>query len=448
MSTEVVAHDADLSRSVWERLDCHVQGLADRLVKDRRDFHRYAETGWTEFRTASLIGRRLADLGWEVAAGREVIDAEARMGLPERDVLAAAWDRALSQGGDPAFLEALRGGFTGIVGVLRAGGGPTVGLRFDIDALPLKESRTPEHRPFAEGFASVNVGATHACGHDGHVAIGLGVASVLAQVVDLLQGTVKLIFQPAEEGVRGAKSMVTAGVVDDVDAIVALHLISGWPTGQLAVGRNSYLATDKFDARITGRAAHAGGSPQLGQNALLAAATAVLNLYAIARHSTGATRINVGHLIAGDGRNVIPPSALLLIETRGETSALNDYMYTAAVRILESAAAMYDCELEIRAMGAAQSATCDPALTAHISQLTEGLAELRMVERRPGAGSEDYTYMMRRVQARGGLATAIGLGADFGGYGHHTPEFDFDEAALALAVKLLTGVVLDLHRAS
>jgi aminobenzoyl-glutamate utilization protein A len=342
----------------------------------------------------------------------------------------------------------VRGGFTGVVGVLGNGDGPTVGLRFDIDALPLRESRSPDHRPAREEFASINDGpldpAMHACGHDGHAAIGLGVAEILAGLADRIPGTVKLIFQPAEEGVRGAKSMVKAGVVDDVDYMLGLHLYSRWEMGALTCGMGGYLATSKFDALFTGEPAHAGASPQGGKNALLAAATAVLNLYAIPRHREGTTRINVGRLEAGTGRNVICPEAQLVIETRGATTALNDYMYTRATSVLNAAAAMYDCTVSLRAMGGAESADSDRELAERVAAIATAMGTFTMRPPENGGGSEDYTYMMKRVQAQGGLATSIGLGADVGGGGHHTATFDIDERALSLAVALLSRVTINL----
>ncbi len=420
--------------------------VTESLIADRRDFHRYAETGWCELRTASLIARRLTDLGLDVRVGRDVIDEASRMGIPTPADLAAALVRARAQGADAEFLEAVRDGFTGVVATLGRGDGPTIGLRFDIDALDLVESHSAGHRPWIEGFASVNDGAAHACGHDGHAAIGLGLARVLAGLQDSLRGTVKLVFQPAEEGVRGAKAMVMAGVVDDVDLMLGLHLYSGWPVGQVAPGKGGFLATTKLDALLTGEAAHAGANPQGGQNAMLAAATAVLNLHAIPRHRDGVTRINVGRLVAGQGRNVIAPSAHLVLETRGATKALNGYMVASVTRVLEAAAAMYGCSLEIRPMGGAQSATSDPLLAGRLGEIVGRMPDLGLRPRDSGGGSEDYTYMMRRVQGRGGLATSIGFGADIGGFGHHTAEFDFDEAALPLAVRLLADAVVDLQQ--
>lgn len=260
---------------------------------------------------------------------------------------------------------------------------------------------------------------------------------------DTFRGTVKLIFQPAEEGVRGAKSMVETGMVDDVDVLLGLHLYGRWNLGEIECSRSNFLATSKFDAIIKGEPGHAGGDPQAGKNALLAAATAVLNLYAIPRHRQGATRINVGKLIAGEGRNVICPEARLVIETRGATTELNDYMVERATRVLASATAMYDCTLEIIAMGSAPLAESDQALGERVEAIALRMEGFSLHPPESGGGSEDYTYMMRRVQEHGGLATHIGLGAGIGAGGHHTATFDFDERALVSAVKLLAAATVD-----
>ena len=328
-----------------------VAKIETQLVTDRRDFHRYAESGWEEFRTASLVARRLSELGYEVQVGRQVIRDEDRMGLPPAEALEASWQRAVEQGGDPEYLDLVRGGFTGVVGILENGSGPTVGIRCDMDSLAMTESQSKAHRPVQEGCVSLNENAAHTCGHDAHTALGLGLAQVLMTLKDGLQGRVKQIFQPAEEGVRGAKSMVGAGVLDDVDDLLGLHVLTGWALGEIHPGMGGFAATEKFDALFTGVPAHAGGNPHEGQNALLAAAAAVLHLYAISRHGDGATRVNVGQMQAGISRNVIAPRAHLVAETRGSTSELSRYMYERAVRVLEAAAEMYGCDLEIRPMG-------------------------------------------------------------------------------------------------
>lgn len=133
-------------------------------------------------------------------------------------------------------------------------------FRVDMDALDLSEEQDVSHRPYRDGFASCNAGMMHACGHDGHTAIGLGLAHTLKQFESGLHGVIKLIFQPAEEGTRGARAMVDAGVVDDVDYFTAVHIGTGVPAGTVVCGSDNFMATTKFDAHFTGIAAHAGAN--------------------------------------------------------------------------------------------------------------------------------------------------------------------------------------------
>lgn len=426
-------------------LEC-ADALKEKLITYRRDFHKYAESAWTEFRTSSLIAGRLEALGYEIHYGQEIHSAQDRMGMPSPQVLENQYQRAIAQGADMNYLPEMRGGFTGVIGVIKNGDGPVIALRFDIDGVEMNESKQSGHRPFDEGFISVNPGATHSCGHDGHASIGLGVAEILMNHKAQIRGTIKLIFQAAEEGVRGAKSLVMAGVVDDVDYLLSAHLESGVKTGKLTCARSNFLATQKFDAEFVGAPAHAGGAPQKGKNALVAAATAVMNLYAIPRHSQGSTRINIGRLVAGTGRNVIAPKAYLAVETRGETTALSEYMYQQAIRIMKSAAKMHDCQLILKAMGEAKSGISDLILAQHIYDLSHKSHIFNEVylESFTNLGSEDYTYMMARVQEKGGLATFLGLGADLGGWAHHTAEFDINEDALVNGVKVFALSTLSL----
>jgi aminobenzoyl-glutamate utilization protein A len=444
-----------VNRGLRNEIERVIAAIAPQVVGDRRDFHRFAEVGWTEFRTASLVARRLTDLGLEVLAGRDACCEASRLGLPDEEVLEKHWFRAVQQGGDTQYLESMRGGFTGVIGRLGCGK-PTIGLRFDMDALDLEESRSADHRPTQEGFASVNRQACHACGHDGHTAIGLGVARVLSGVGDALSGTVKFIFQPAEEGVRGARSIVEAGHLDDVDYLIGHHLITGWALGEVAPGMGGYAATRKFDVVFTGQAAHAGGAPEGGKNALLAAATAALHLHALPRHHDGFTRVNVGRLDAGTGRNVIPDRALLVCEVRGETTDLCESMYARAAHVVASAASLYGCSAALCPMGQAGTASSDTELADRARKTASDLGDgFRFYDVDRMGGSEDFTEMMARVQSRGGLATCIGIGADLHGIRKedadrsralpaHGDRFDFDERALFFAVRLLSCLSADL----
>lgn len=421
-----------------KRVHSIVEELSPALLKWRRDFHRYAESGWVEFRTASIVASTLQEWGFEVKAGREVIKPEASMGVPSEAFLRQQKQRALSQGAVAEWLPRLSGGFTGVVGILDSGRpGPTVAFRVDMDALDLQESADADHLPAAEGFASVNANMMHACGHDAHTAIGLGLAYVLSRMKDDLRGRVKLIFQPAEEGVRGARSMVEAGVVDDVDLFFACHVGTGVPLGEVVCGADGYLATTKIDVTYRGVASHAGGHPEDGKNALLAAASAVLNLHAISRHSGGNSRINVGVLHAGSGRNIIPNHAAFKLETRGDTSEVNEYILSRAMDVIHGAAAMYGVQAEIDIVGKADSSSPSPELLPYIrAQASKVAGVTSIVDSRNASGSEDATYMMERVKQRGGLASYLVFGTTLAA-GHHNEKFDIDERVLGIGVQTL-----------
>ncbi len=438
-----MTHEEILSRAL---------SLAPELTKIRRDFHHYAETGWFEMRTSSLIARRLTDLGYEVQVGTAVCKADERMGLPSSEELEAHYQWAAEHGADPEFLPATRGGFTGVVATLRCGEGPTVALRFDIDALGVQECDDDTHLPHREGFDSVTPGVMHACGHDGHAAIGLGAAMLLMELKDELHGTVKLIFQPAEEGVRGAKSVVAAGHLDGADYALAAHIfpagkVEGFTgVGILKEGAPGMLATAKLDATFHGRPAHAGISPQEGKNALLAAATAVLNLHAIPRYGNVPTQLNVGILNAGTGRNVVCDRASLELEVRGQTTEANDYMYSRALTILKSAAEMYDCALETRTMGSSSSMDCTWQLSERVEKVcAEELGQRVIRIGALGGGSEDFAYMAQRVQNQGGEASYVGLMCACPAKNHNS-SFDFAEQALPNGAAMFTAVTCSLLR--
>lgn len=431
-------------REIIER----AEALQPQLTAWRRDFHHYPETGWLEMRTSAIIARELTQMGYEVLTGRAVCREDARMGLPEEAVLHKHAQQVLEQGAPAAFLTPdMCEGFTGVIGILRCGEGPTLGLRFDIDALGMTECPDAEHRPTREGFASVNEGCMHACGHDGHTAIGLGVAKVLMDMREQLHGTVKLLFQPGEEGARGARAMVAAGHLDDVDVFVGSHIApTGGPDdGDVTPGTWGSLATTKYDVTFHGLAAHAGGYPEKGNNALVAAASAVLALYAIPRHSGGQSRVNVGTLHAGTGRNVIPDTAVMQVEVRGETTEINQYMAQMAVAACEGAAHMQGCTCEMVKMGEAEGQHSDHELLAHIADIVRrDLPQMTVssIEDAQNWGSEDISLMMNRVQAHGGQATYMRMMTPMAG-AQHTVRFDFDETVLSRSVMVFCAIALD-----
>lgn len=424
---------------LYEEIAKMADSMQQELIKRRRDLHRHPEPGWTEFRTASLVADKLSKLGYEIKTGEQSVKKSAMMGAPDADTLKAAQKRALKQGGIKGWVEKMNGGLTGIVATMKfSDDGPVVGMRFDMDCNDIMENKTQEHRPYKEGFCSVNDNAMHACGHDGHTTVGTAIAEILVKLKDQLHGTIKLIFQPAEEGVRGARAMVENGDVDDVDYMLGAHFgFKMKKTGSIACNVKGFLATSKYDAHFTGVPAHAGAAPEAGKNALLAAACAALNLHAIARHSEGVSRINVGTLEAGSGRNIIGDKALIKLETRGGSSKINEYMETEAQRILKAAAQMYDVEIKIEKVGGAAGADNTPELAAYIHKKADELKIFdNIVDDCDFGASEDFSYFMERVQKNGGQAAYIMVGADLAA-GHHDSNFDFDEKALGNSLKVL-----------
>ena len=404
--------------------------MKQKLIDLRRTFHRHAETGWTEFWTTARVAGILKDLGYAVSVGRDVIKTEAVMGRPSEEKMAEYVQRSLEQGADPAWIEKMDG-FTGAMGVLDTGRkGPVVAFRFDMDAVDVSEAEDGRHRPRNEGFASINEGAMHSCGHDGHTAIGLGVAEILMANKDKLRGMIKLLFQPAEEGVRGGKAMAEKGLLGDVDYFIGAHIGNGLPSGTVAPGIGGFLCTTKFDLVYQGKAAHAGAAPQEGKNALLAAASAALAMAGIAPHSDGATRLNVGVFEAGTGRNVIPSRAVMKVETRGATSKLNSYVFDRAMEVAKGAAAMYGVEMSSSKMGEAVDAASDGELVNLVAEKAVHIPGISKIGPLMNlGGSEDVSWMMKAVQKRGGKAVYFGLGSDIAA-GHHNEYFDLDEEML------------------
>ena len=426
--------------TIWQQ----AEELKDEMVERRRDLHRHPETGWTEFRTASMIIGELKKLGYDVKFGADVIDEKSMMGVPSEAELADYMQRAISEGADPELVKKMAGGKTGIVATLKTDKpGKTVAFRFDMDCNDVEEERCDEHRPAKEGFASEHKKAMHACGHDGHVTIGLSAAKLLAANKARLAGTVKLIFQPAEEGVRGAFAMMNAGVVDDVDYLFGGHIgFKATADNCLVTMTDGFLATTKLDAEFTGVSAHAGAAPEQGKNALLAAAQAAISLNTIPRHSKGSSRINVGVLNAGTGRNVVPDIAAIKLETRGATTEIDEYMVTEAKRILNACAAMYDVKVKITMAGAAPACFADKELGHEVAELIEEKCHYdEVVEYVDMGGSEDCGYFMERVQQHGGRALYMMYGTKIAA-GHHNSHFDFNEDCLWKAAATITEIAV------
>lgn len=409
------------------------------VIDLRREFHQIPEPGWLEFQTTVKIIDYLKSYGFEVKYGKGIHGLK-RMGLPSPEE-SQKYKESLNLQADYDISEILDG-YTGVVATLDTKKeGPGLALRFDIDALFIEESSEEDHLPQKEGFRSKNPTAMHACGHDGHISIGLNFARWLMDNKDKLKGKFVLIFQPAEEGVRGAKSMVEAGVVDGLDYLLAGHIGAGAGKNILGVGSQGFFATSKMDIYFEGVPAHAAGSPEQGRNALLAAASCALNLYTLTQFSAGASRLNVGILRAGSSRNIIASKAMMQIETRGENQEVNNMLREKVDCVIEGSAKAFDVDYRVELAGGAPSYRIkDPSF---IEELSVALREKGIATSTNNTigGSEDVTYMMNEVENNGGKAVHFIFGTDIKGQAHHH-KFDFDEEVLEFASQSLIETVL------
>lgn len=419
--------------------------IRDDLAAVRREFHRYPEPAWCEFATTARIVDYAERIGVdELHYGPDVTDAENRLSVPPEAELERWFRKATDCGARPDVLDRLRGGYTGAVAVLERGEGPTVALRVDTDALHVTESDDPNHRPAAEGFRSENEGLMHACGHDGHATIGLGVLEAVKH--GDFSGTFKLLFQPAEEVAGGAKAMATGGHLDDVDHLLAVHLGLDRPTGTVVAGVVKTLAVCRFRVEFSGESAHAAKNPETGNNAIQAAVSAASDLFAVPRHGGGATRVNVGHIEGGAPAhtNVVAERAAFEAEVRGEDTELMEYMFGECSTVIRTAAERHGCEATITVEGEAPREDSDPETAGAVEAAARAHPDVS--ETIPSAdfgASEDATYLMKAVKENGGNAAYSVVGTDHPS-GHHSSTFDIDERSLDIAVDVLSDAVVRL----
>ena len=410
------------------------------LVGLRRAFHARPETAFTELWTSVTVAAELRRLGWRVRTGPDALDLAHVPAPPAPGELERAAERARAWGAADADLRAVRDGRTAVVADLDGDSpGPVTAVRVDIDALPLDESDAPSHAPAREGFASLADGAMHACGHDGHIAIGLELARRLAD--GRFPGRVRLLFQPGEEGGRGARAMLAAGAVDGVDRLFALHLGLGLRVGEVAAGTSGFFANAKLLASFTGRPSHAAHSPEEGRNALLAAAQAALGVHALPRFAAADTRVNVGVLRAGTAPNIVAADAELRMELRATDGAVCDELERRARAVLDAAGAAHEVAVRTERIGAATTAPCDPGPVRAVAGAARSLpAVTRVLDDHRFGASDDATFLMRAVQERGGEATYLVVGASSPAP-HHSPGFDIDETCLPIAVDVLERAI-------
>lgn len=399
-------------------VEARVEAVLPGIVEIRHDIHANPELSNRETETAARVAAHLRGLGLEVEEGVAK---------------------------------------TGVVAILRGGRpGPVVAVRADMDALPVVErTDLPFRSTKRTTYQGQEVGVAHACGHDVHTAVGLGVASVLASMRDSLPGTVKFLFQPAEEGpppgeAGGASLMLEEGALEDPRpvAIFALHSFPDLDVGQVGwISGPTYASSDHFIATIRGRQAH-GAQPHLSVDPIVTAAQAILALQTIRSRNLDPTEpgvVTVGIVRGGERNNIIPESVRLEGTMRtyddGVRSAIKERIDAILSGVTEAAGAEYDLEFHPYAPptinDAALAAAARPALEAAVG------AE-NVVDVRPVMGAEDFAWFAREVP---GFYFRLGTSAPGIGSGSlHTPDFRADDAAIGVGIRAMTGVVLETLR--
>jgi len=369
----------------------------------RRDFHRYPELGFQEVRTAGIVARDLMELGLEVSTGV---------------------------------------GKTGVVATLEgAQPGPVLLVRFDMDALPIQEETGAE-------YASQTPGVMHACGHDGHTAIGLTVARMLDAHKSELGGTVKFVFQPAEEGLGGAQAMVADGVLDNPkpDRCLSLHLWNDKPLGWIGVTAGPAMsASDRFTVRIVGRGGH-GASPYLTIDPVVAGAQVISALQNIVSRNVNPLEsavVTVTSMIGGEAFNVIPETVELRGTIRTFKPEIRKIVLERFDQIASGVANAMGCQAEVDLQPVTPAVVNDPKLAQQVYQVAKEVfpeADISTQERT--MGSEDMSFLMEDIPGCyffiGSADHERGLDA-----GHHHPKFDFNEDALVTGAALMASVVVD-----
>lgn len=380
--------------------------LEEKVIKFRRDFHAHPELSWKEERTSKVIEQVLKELGFE--------NVRRGFGGTESGVV---------------------GDITGRKEV------PLIALRADIDALPIEEEADVPWR-------SINKGVMHACGHDAHAAILLGVAHMLALLKDKLPCKVRLIFQPAEEsGVRsGARQLIEEGALDGVEAIWGLHVWSSLPAGKIGYRSGPTMASaDIWEVEIKGKGGH-GSRPHEAIDPTIAAASIVLSLQTIISRELDPQEtavLSIGRLESGSAPNVIPEKALIQGNIRTTSSIVRDELPGSIERIAKGIGSALRCEVKTNFIPVYPVTVNDPDMVETLKKVASAMfGDQSLTEMPIVMGSEDFSFYQQKVP---GVIFFLGMADSQKGTDaeHHNPTFKTNDGVLKKGVALLTALVME-----
>ncbi len=378
--------------------------LQDHMIALRRDFHKYPELGFEEIRSSGIIQQELKKL-----------EIPLKIGIAK----------------------------TGVIGLIEGmKPGNTILIRFDMDALALDEETGVDYR-------SLSPGKMHACGHDGHMAIGLGVARLLSAIRTELAGTIKLVFQPAEEGAGGAAQMIAEGILEDPkpDFALGIHIWNEKPLGWLGITPGAVMAgADFFEIRIEGKGGH-GAIPEKTADPIVASAMIITGLQSVVSRNVSPRDcgvVSITQIKGGETYNVIPGTVELKGTIRSFRSEVHDLLVTRIHELTNSIAASMGCVAKIKWVMSDPPLVNDPFVTQLVTEAAHSTLTGHLIDNNyQSMGSEDMALIQEKVP---GCYMYIGsANADRElNFGHHNPKFNFDEAVLSQGAALITASVIKL----
>ncbi len=389
-----------------DRLKSDIDELVPDMVALRRDLHEHPELAFEEVRTSGIVAQRLQALGLEVQTGIAK---------------------------------------TGVVGLLHGGaskpGAKTIAIRADMDALPIHELNEVDYRSTVDG-------KMHACGHDGHTTIALAVADILSKRREELTGTVKFIFQPAEEVIGGAEPMVKEGVMQGVDSVIGLHLVSRYPMGRVGVRAGTVFASaDKFLLRVKGKGGHA-AMPNDTVDPIVIAAYIVTALQTLISRETSPFSpavVTIGVISAGSAFNIIPETAELQGTMRAFSAEHREKLLRRIAEIANGVASAMGATCDVQLFDG-----CPPCVNAASMVEVVNKAAIDSVgeehvdndEQILSSASDDMAYFLNAVS---GCYFIVGARNEEKGakYPHHHPRFNVDEDAMPIAAEVLVRAAME-----
>ncbi|MEL0620817.1 M20 aminoacylase family protein [Psychrobacter proteolyticus] len=374
------------------------EALLDEVKQWRKQIHSQPELGFKEFKTSSFIVDKLQSFGIEVHQGL---------------------------------------GGTGVVGTLKNGAGPTIGIRADIDALPIAEQNDVEHK-------STHANCMHACGHDGHTSVLLGAAKYLSQHKEF-SGTIHFVFQPAEEVLGGAKAMIDDGLFDKfpMDAVYGLHNWPGLPVGEIAVNNGPMMASfDTFEITLTGKGTHA-AMPHLGADPIAAGAALITNIQSIISRRVSPLQsgvISVTQMNSGDTTNVIPDVAILKGTVRSFNMDVRQSMQEMLTEMVATLPLLYGVKGEMDYHIRYPVTTNDSQAYLEIKEAaTKALgADKVNTDVEPSMASEDFSFMSQVVK---GAYFWLGVDGSIPSKPLHNASYDFNDDAIETGIKVWVSLV-------